>query len=280
MSLTNPTPSPEKIIHDNKVMHDMPGYARFYDENLGIVKNSWERRIFLSRLSDINRRLEQRFTGQTIRSLDLGAGTGNLTLTLLRRGHHVTAVDMSSEMLKQLTENCRKGDVPTRELEMMCAPVDEVLQQMLDQHRTFHLVTACSFYHHLPDYLATLELATRTVAPGGFLFLAHEPMRKDTIGGLSRLAQAFDFKLWRLKVHAKRLVDKTAWSDEYYDPESQADYWDLTTGCDQERMASVLESRGFKTELTCYDSRRSRAFHYMCRMLRTQTLFMIVAEKS
>jgi len=260
-------------------MHDAPGYPQFYDENLGIVKNPWERRRFLQQIDRIDHHLRENFPQNTIQSLDLGAGTGNLTLPLLQAGHSVTAVDLSDEMLKQLSINCRKNHISEDRLEKIIGPVDDVLNEMIRQERMFHLITACSFYHHLPDYLETLQLAARIVRPGGFLFLAHEPMRKDTLSPLSRLMQTLDFKWWRIKGRIKNLVAKKSSADPYYDPNSLADYWDLTTGCDQTLMCDTLNKNGFEVNLTCYDSRRSLYFHHVCRLMKTKTLFMISGHR-
>ncbi len=260
-------------------MHDQPGYARFYDRELGIVKSPWERRIFLNQIDFMVEKLRQEFPGSELQAVDLGAGTGNLTLPLLEAGVGVTAVDLSRAMLDELSAKYVKNSHDLTQFNIECLHADEFLDRMIAAGRTVHLVCACSFYHHLPDYLATLARAARIIRPGGFLFLAHEPMRKDTVSRLSRGMQWLDFKFWRVKVHLRKLVDRKYSPDKFYDPNSLADYWDLTTGCDQERMAEILQAAGFETILTCYDSKRSKLFHHVCRSLGTQSLFMITAKK-
>jgi SAM-dependent methyltransferase len=269
----------DKIIQDNLAMHNRPGYARFYDRELGIVKSPWERRIFLDRIDRMVEELRREFSGSELSAVDLGAGTGNLALPLLKAGVAVTAVDLSRAMLDELSAKHVKYSQDLTQFNMECLQADEFLDRMIREEKQVHLVCACSFYHHLPDYLATLARAARIVRPGGFLFLAHEPMRKDTVYGWSRRMQWVDFKFWRVKVHLRKLFDKKYSPDEFYDPESLADYWDLTTGCDQERMTEILNEAGFETALTCYDSKRSKTLHHLCRLLHTQSLFMIVAKK-
>jgi len=270
-------PDPDKIIADNRAMHDQPGYARFYDENLGIIRNPWERHIFLSKLSDTVNRIRQTCPNP-LDILDLGAGTGNLTIPLLQQNHNVTSVDLSHQMLDRLRENCRTNNIPTDRLTTICQPVDTVLSDMAKNRRQFHLVCACSFYHHLPDYLTTIKTACHLVKPGGFFFLAHEPLRKNTIDSVSHVMQWLDFKVWRIKTHASELLGRGT-PDIYYNPQSLADYWDQTVGCDQNQIPLELQNAGLDTQLFPYDSKRSRMIHFLCRILRTKTLFMVIARR-
>jgi 2-polyprenyl-3-methyl-5-hydroxy-6-metoxy-1,4-benzoquinol methylase len=270
----------DKILADNRTMHNQPGYAQFYDNNLGLMTNPWERKVFLDRLLAICKILACKYNPNPLRVLDLGAGTGNLTLPLLTAGYHVTALDMSAEMLNHLREKARKSGSNEKNLELICSPADDALRKMHLAHRTFHVVCACSFYHHLPDYLTTLELAGKLVEPEGNLFLAHEPMRKDTINRRSRLMQWLDFKLWRINIRGHHLIGREECVDAFYDPNSLADYWDLVGGCDQEKMVQTLRNIGFNVNLICYDSKRSRFMHYLCRGIGTKSLFMVSATRS
>ena len=279
MTQSNQKPNSSKIIRDNIEMHDAPGYAEFYDKTLGLIKNSWERKFFLTHLYKIVSDLKQQFNNRTITALDLGAGTGNLTLELLKSGIEVTALDISEKMLERLKENVRTHQLNENKLTVICKPVDDFLVETIKASQNFHLVCACSFYHHLPDYIRTLRLASKTVLPCGYLYLTHEPMYKSGISEFSKLMQRLDFKLWRLQVHISKLFGYAKNVDKFYNPENQADYWDMTSGCNQYEICNILDNEGFKVKLNEYDSKRSRMLHHLCKLLGTKTLFAITAKR-
>ncbi len=281
MNQPNLKPDPARIIEDNIKLHDAPGYAEFYDENLGLVKNSWERKIISEHLAAIISNLKKDFSAQHITALDIGAGTGNLTLELLKAGIRVTAIDISQAMLARLKHNAKSAQLDEKNnLTTVCQPVDEYLSQLTSSGEKFSLVCACSFYHHLPDYLTTVENASQLVLPAGFFYLTHEPMLKNSITGTSKLMQKVDFKYWRIRVHLARLLGRENNADKYYDPTSQADYWDTTVGCDQYQISRLLENMGFDVNLIEYDSKRSRLLHFICKLLGTKTLFAIIAKNN
>ncbi len=262
----------ERILADNVSLHNREGYAEFYDRFVGVISNPWERGIFSGHVDEMLARLREQCGDEPLTGLDLGAGTGNITLMLLERGVATTAVDISEGMLERLAEKARG----VGKLEVMCGAADGLLEEMASAGRTFDIVTGCSFLHHLPDYLHTVELAGRVVKDGGFLYFAHEPMLNDTVTDLSRRMQWIDFKLWRLKTHVKRLVGAEAPDDVYWSPDCLADYWDLKEGCDQRRIAEVMEAAGLKTDVRLYDSKRSRALNSICRLMGTKTLFAVI----
>ncbi|MEK6915712.1 MAG: methyltransferase domain-containing protein [Nanoarchaeota archaeon] len=70
------------------------------DEYKGII------RLHLEKLEGLNK------------ILDTGAGSGNLTLELLKEGHEVTAIDNHSVSLKVLLEKCKKFNNKLRTFEM------------------------------------------------------------------------------------------------------------------------------------------------------------------
>ena len=274
----------DKIIADNIKMHNANGYAEFYDNTLGLIKNNWERKIFLSHLNEIISELKQQNENDPIYAIDLGAGTGNLTLELLKHNINVTAIDISQKMLSRLKHNVQSDiSIPQQakqNLDIICQPVDAFLQELSEHNKTFHLACACSFLHHLPDYLHTIKNACKIIKQTGFIYFAHEPMHKTSISHISRVMQKLDFKLWRLNVHIEKLTNRAEQDiDRYYDPDSYADFWDTTTGCDQNKILNLLNSQGFDAKLIEYDSKRSKMLHNLCLILKTKTLFAIRAKK-
>jgi SAM-dependent methyltransferase len=99
--------------------------------------------------------------------LDLGAGTGGLTLELLRRGFRVTGLDHSPEMLGLATRKVVEagfghqtslviGDIRT-------LPFDD---------GSFDVVTCQGVLHHVEDLGEPLGELARVLRPGGLFYLA------------------------------------------------------------------------------------------------------------
>jgi len=99
--------------------------------------------------------------------LDLGAGTGLLTLALAPRVASVTALDISAAMLDRLEAHAASKGLSNVELvaaDMRSLPFDD---------ETFDLVVSNYAFHHLDDaakQLAASE-ARRVLRPGGRLVL-------------------------------------------------------------------------------------------------------------
>ncbi len=95
------------------------------------------------------------------RILDCGAGTGFLTIAAARLGHRVTALDLSSGMLRRLREKAAAGGLAVDVVE---GPAEEPppgdFDAVIERHLTWTL----------PDPAGTLR-AWRKVAPAGRLVL-------------------------------------------------------------------------------------------------------------
>jgi 2-polyprenyl-3-methyl-5-hydroxy-6-metoxy-1,4-benzoquinol methylase len=108
------------------------------------------------------------------RALDLGCGTGVVSLALARRGFEVVGIDHSSEMLvfarqkavdEGVAERCdfRTGDVRQ-------VPFDDA---------TFDCVTCQGLLHHLDELRPCLEELNRVLKPTGRFFIS-DPCRDET----------------------------------------------------------------------------------------------------
>ncbi len=269
-----------KIIKDNLKLHNAPLYADFYDTHMGFLKHRWERKFILSSIDKVTQRLKRKFPNTKLYALDAGAGTGNITIELLKRDLNVLAIDLSEKMLEKLREKISNFPHFNEKIEIICEPIDSAIEKLNQQGRKFHLITSFSFYHHLPDYFNTFSELSKLILPDGILYLAHEPMKKDTISYLSRFLSWLDFKYWRIKEHIKALIlRRPILADLFHEPDSDADYWAKTTGCDQLAMKEILIKNGFDVDLILYDSKRSALLHYLAQLVRTKILFAIIAQK-
>jgi SAM-dependent methyltransferase len=94
--------------------------------------------------------------------LDVGAGTGRVTLDLARAGHEVTALDIDADLLAELAE--RADGLPVRTVVADAAGFDA---------GTFALVAVpMQTIQLLPDRRGFFASARRAVAPGGLVALA------------------------------------------------------------------------------------------------------------
>jgi SAM-dependent methyltransferase len=122
------------------------------------------------------------------RVLDVGAGTGFLSLAAARLGCQVTALDISSAMLERLRESAARENL---EIETICAAADE------PPLGPFDVVMERLLLWTVPDPGPALA-AWREVAPHGQLlaFESHTP--GDYLEGLRRRARRRLARLRRL----------------------------------------------------------------------------------
>jgi ubiquinone/menaquinone biosynthesis C-methylase UbiE len=106
------------------------------------------------------------------KALDLGCGTGVVTVLLARRGLEVAGVDHSPEMLELAGRKLAAAG-----LEATLETGDVRALRFADG--AFDCVTIQGLLHHLEELEPCLREATRVLRPGGFLYVS-EPMRDAT----------------------------------------------------------------------------------------------------
>ena len=118
--------------------------------------------------------------GDAIRSpvLELGSGTGNVTLELLRQGHEVVATDVSASRLARLQERML-AELPAAKLRV--AQVDLEHSHRLERHLQGSARSVVSFnvLEHLKDDAACARAAYEVLEPGGTFCLlvpAHQAL--------------------------------------------------------------------------------------------------------
>ncbi len=109
--------------------------------------------------------------GQPLRILELGAGTGRISLPLLREGHHLTALDRMPAMLAHLDHKLSA----TPELRSRLVSVVGTICHLEFPDASFDLVIApFNVLMHLyrwPDLLACFSEVRRVLVPGGLFAL-------------------------------------------------------------------------------------------------------------
>ncbi len=99
------------------------------------------------------------------RYADLGIGDGMLTLMLAEVATHVTAVDISPEMLAQLQTRARAKGIDNLEL------VESDIEDLPLPDASHDVVVASQALHHAVSPLRCLQEARRILVPGGRLLV-------------------------------------------------------------------------------------------------------------
>ncbi|HSR89588.1 MAG TPA: methyltransferase domain-containing protein [Candidatus Udaeobacter sp.] len=133
-----------------KVLSSEEGYnlaADVYDENENYL-NSFEQGEFIPLLGAL--------AGKKV--LDVGAGTGRLSLSLASRGAQVTALDVSPKMLELVKR--KNGKIET---------VVGDAESLPFENETFDIVTAAFLIVHLKNPTRFFDEAYRVLKDGGIL---------------------------------------------------------------------------------------------------------------
>lgn len=137
-----------------KVLSSEVGYnlaAEVYDENENYL-NSFEQGELVPLLGAL--------AGKKV--LDVGAGTGRLSLPLANRGAIVTALDVSPKMLESLKKKNSKTETVVGDAESL--PFE---------NNTFDIVTAAFLIVHLKNPTRFFDEAYRVLKDGGILVVTN-----------------------------------------------------------------------------------------------------------
>jgi ubiquinone/menaquinone biosynthesis C-methylase UbiE len=143
------------------------------------------------------------------RGLEVGAGTGYVSLNLARAGlvRRPTATDISPGMLEALRATAAGLDV---DVETACCEASSL--PFPDEH--FDLVVGHAVLHHLPDLRAAFSEFRRVLRPRGTLVFFGEPSR---VGHrLATVPKSFGWAaapLWRRAVGARRRAEEDTGGD-------------------------------------------------------------------
>jgi SAM-dependent methyltransferase len=159
--------------------------------------------------------------------LDVGAGTGFLSIAAARLGHQVTAVDLSQQMLDRLTEKALAEQLP---VVAVCAAADDVPLGEFDAVTSRHLLWT------LPDPVATLR-RWRAAAPRGRLVLVE--------GVWGQGQSALDRVRSSGRRLARRLSPAPAGHHAEYDPVVAAAL-PFGRGLSPERLVELVERAGWR----------------------------------
>ena len=155
-----------------KIMNSTAGYdlaAAGYDKKEKYL-NSFEKNKLIPLLGEVK--------GKTI--LDVGAGTGRTSVVLAKMGAEVTALDVSEQMLKELTKKNAKIKTVVGDAESLPFP-----------DKSFDVVVSAFLIVHLKDPTRFFDEAYRVLKDGGLLVVTNinqkEPPEVKTPAGIIKI---------------------------------------------------------------------------------------------
>jgi cyclopropane fatty-acyl-phospholipid synthase-like methyltransferase len=204
--------------------------------------------------------------------LDIGAGSGLGSFALFGRGLKITAVDSSAAMLAGYQQRERAVEIV----------VADVMDWLPTCKQRFDLVTHVSMLHHIPDYLALLEVSTRAVRPGGSLLTFQDPLLYRSQPRLDRVAETTSYFSWRLfqggyqrglttlSRRARGILLETAESD-------YGEYHVVRHGVDSDAIVSQLSNSFGTVRKVVYWSTQGRPQQWLGRRAGLKSYFAVVA---
>jgi ubiquinone/menaquinone biosynthesis C-methylase UbiE len=185
--------SPDRIKEVNERYHDVA--AASYDSKWGIDFGEIGQEQVTGKLRKALGRWPAEPFGD---ALEIGAGTGYFTLTLLRAGaiERATATDISPGMLATL-----EGNADRLGLQVRTAAAEAETLPFADE--SVDLVFGHAVLHHIPDLEQAFSEFARVLRPSGTLAFCGEPSRYgDFLAAIPKRTALLTAPLWRRLVGA------------------------------------------------------------------------------
>lgn len=152
-------PTDGKSSYEDSALNETLKVREYFDSQADAYKMQSEGALWqLTRKRELRACIHLLEPAKDERTLDAGCGAGYYTRELLKRGCHVTAVDLSDKMLEQIkhlsVEECKQGEL-----------------ESIDFDRPFDKILCAGALEFCPRPGKTLWNLARLTAPGGRLVL-------------------------------------------------------------------------------------------------------------
>lgn len=210
------------------------------------------------------------------RVLEIGAGHGTFTETLLAAGATVTVTETSRASAQHLRA-VFAGDRRVRVL------YDATGEELFELGETFDLAAIISVLHHIPDYLAFLHRLGDRIEPDGAIFSVQDPLFYPRRSLPAHVASRGSYFLWRLgqgevrrglRTRLRRL--RGVWSET--EESDLVEYHVVRQGCDEEAIREALDP-AFEVAIFRYWSTQSPLLQRLGERTRLRSDFGVVARR-
>ena len=266
-SAMGPSINKEKVLEENRRVHAL------------------ENRLYLSRHPEQTNFFQNAILEKTVdkvcvtlkpnaKILDLGCGTGYLSLGFLSKGYLVTGLDLSQEMIRAFEESIPAPLKP--KVRLIVGDAEEFLLQNQDE---YNVIVLSAILHHLFDYESVLRQICGRLSSGGILLVFFEPLKQEVHFpikfALHRWLSWVDEKLYRSEMWIKSIP---VLDDEYH----YSDYQRQFGGIDPNRVNEIIREEGLKIlQIEKYCARRYGLHAWLAnRVLGTQNTFNLFAARA
>ncbi len=210
--------------------------------------------------------------------LDLGAGEGSVSLSFIKLGASVVAVDISNSQLDALKTKCKNFD---QLLETRCEDIKDTIEK---NKQSYDIIVANSFLHHVPDYLGLIKKATKVLNSNGQIISFQDPMRYDQVSRITMVFSKLAYFCWRIFRGdviggIRRRVRRSRGIFLENSEKDNAEYHVIRNGVDHGAICKLLEQLEFDCRIITYFSTQSRFFQYLGGLFQMKNTFGIVAQK-
>lgn len=210
-----------------------------------------------------------------IQVLDLGCGTGFLTLKIMSFAQaQVIALDLSKEML-----DCLEAKVDSACKKRLSVINSEALAFLHNNNIQYDMITASAFFHHLVDLKEFIDCVLGHLRKRGILYLAYEPLKQPIKNKvrfiLHRLIRRLDEFVFRARMKSLKINIGDCHQ------KSIADYQTTLGGINPLEIISYLKDKG---SILKFDKFAVRANGFLAfisdKLIRSENTFSIIFQKA
>ncbi|MCD4844225.1 MAG: class I SAM-dependent methyltransferase [Methanosarcinales archaeon] len=166
--------------------------AKYYDRIHIELYNRYEQNRITSSLNKVIQNFNI-----NCKILEIGSGTGNLTIKLLENGFkNIICVDISKEMIDELKKKIRNNNNNNNNIKFIISDVDSFLE---NDKSKYDIVFMSSVLHHLPNYGTTLKNIKKILNDNGCIYITHEPLPPPKKSMLIKILSKLDFYTYAVR---------------------------------------------------------------------------------